>query len=119
VTPSVDGGKLTIPLGDIKDMYTITYTTSVTDMDEKNFKNQAVFKDKNLEDVAADATVTINRGEPLHKGAVSGSNSYDPKTGIIEWYLEFNYNQKNLVDVTLSDNWTPAGKVELVEDSVK
>src|SRR5699024_4948547 len=100
--------------GDIDDVYTITYTTKVTNMDEKTFKNNITFKDADLEDTSADATVTINRGEPLKKGAISG---YDPKTGTIEWYLEFNYDQKNLENVTLQDNWSPADKIELVEDS--
>src|SRR5699024_5712331 len=71
------------------------------------------------EDTSADATVTINRGEPLNKGTVK---HYDPKTGIIEWYLDINFDQKDLTDVTLADSWASseaAGKMSLVEDSVK
>src|SRR5699024_9029231 len=119
VTPSVEDGKLVVPLGDIEDVYTLTYTTTVIDMENKDFKNKVVFKDKELDDIEADATVTINRGEPLNKGKVGGHAAYDPKKGIITWYVEFNYDQKSLNNVTLSDAWTPKGKVELVEDSVK
>src|SRR5699024_5976633 len=82
----------------------------------KTFKNNVTFSDSELKDLGAHATVTINRGDPLNKGV---AKNYDPKTGIIEWYLEFNYDQKNLQNVTLEDNWTPAGKVELVDGSVK
>src|SRR5699024_435245 len=84
-------------------------------MGEKNFSNTVTFKDADLGDTKANATVTINRGEPLKKGAVK---HYDPNTGIIEWYLEFNYDQKQLESVTLTDNWKPEGKVELVEGSL-
>lgn len=119
VTPSVADGTLSIPLGDIDEVYTITYTTKVTDMDEKNFKNNVSFKDADLEDTSAEATVTINRGEPLDKGAVK---NYDPKTGIIEWYLDINFDQKDLTDVTLADSWAnseAAGKMALVDGTVK
>lgn len=115
VSPSAVDGKLSIPLGDIHEVYTLTYTTKVTDTEVKEFKNNVTFKDADLEDTKAEATVTIDRGEPLKKGAISG---YDPKTGTITWYLEFNYDQQNLEDVTLADNWTPADKIELVEGSL-
>src|SRR5699024_8807293 len=98
VTPSVTNGKLSIPLGDIDEVYTLTYKTKVTDIGEKNFSNTVTFKDADLGDTKANATVTINRREPLKKGAVK---HYDPNTGIIEWYLEFNYDQKQLESVTL------------------
>lgn len=115
VTPSDGDGKLSIPLGDIEEVYTLTYKTKVTDLEEKNFKNTVTFKDANLGDTSANATVTINRGDPLKKGVVK---HYDPKTGIIEWYLEFNYDQKQLESVTLADHWKPEGKVELVDGSL-
>src|SRR5699024_5736894 len=115
VTPSYGDGKLSIPLGDIEEVYTLTYKTKVTDLEEKNFKNTVTFKDANLGDTSANATVTINRGDPLKKGVVK---HYDPKTGIIEWYLEFNYDQKQLESVTLADHWKPEGKVELVDGSL-
>src|SRR5699024_6059082 len=79
-------------------------------------KNDASLIDDELDDVHADSTITINRGEPIKKSAVT---NYDPKTGIIEWEIEFNYNQKDLSDVTLTDAWTPEGMLELVEDSLK
>lgn len=94
VNPNIKDQTLSVPLGDIQEIYTITYTTSVTDMDKKKFKNNVTFKDDTLEDVSSHATVTINRGDPLKKGGVGGAGAYDPKTGIITWYLEFNYDQK-------------------------
>ncbi|MEJ8777092.1 Cna B-type domain-containing protein [Pseudogracilibacillus sp. ICA-222130] len=115
VTPSVTDGKLSIPLGDIDEVYTLTYTTKVTDMEVTNFQNNVTFKDADLDDTSANATVTINRGEPLKKGVLK---DYDPKTGIIEWELEFNYDQKSLEGVTLADNWKPEGKIELVDGSL-
>src|SRR5690625_4125844 len=39
VTSSDADGKLSIPLGNIEDVYTLTYKTKVTDLEEKNFKN--------------------------------------------------------------------------------
>lgn len=119
VTPSVQDGKLSIPLGDIDEVYTITYTTKVTDTEAKTFKNNVTFKDAELNDTNADATVTINRGEPLNKGAVK---DYNPKTGIIEWYLDINFDQKDLTNVTLADSWAEseaAGKMALVDGTVK
>src|SRR5699024_4656719 len=113
---SVKDNLLNIPLGDIKDAYRVEYTTEVTDDEEKSFKNNATLTDNELEDISADATVTINRGDPIKKKAAKG---YDPKTGIIEWEIEFNYNQKNLDNVTLKDAWTPEGKIDLVEDSLQ
>ena len=116
VTPVYEDGVLSANLGDISDVYIITYRTKVTDMDENTFKNDvtAHFDDEGT--LKTDATVRIDRGEPLKKGAVK---DYDPKTGIIEWYIEFNYDQQDLTDITLADNWKPEGKVEIVEGSVK
>lgn len=108
-------GVLTIPLGDIKDAYRIEYITTVTDDEEKQFKNKATLSDEDLEDISAESTITINRGEAIKKRAAKG---YDPKTGIIEWEIEFNYNEKDLTDVTLTDAWTPTGKMDLVEGSL-
>lgn len=113
---TVKDSMLNIPLDDIKSAYRIEYTTKVTDDEEKSFKNNATLTDDELEDISADATVTINRGEPIKKKAAKG---YNPKTGTIEWEIEFNYNQKKLENVTLKDAWTPTGKMHLVEDSLK
>src|SRR5690625_3731224 len=115
VTPELDGQSLSIPLGDINEVYVIKYKTKVTDLEKKHFNNKVSLTDKELKDTSAHATVTINRGEPLKKGI---AENYDPKTGIITWYLEFNYDQKDLENITLEDNWTPEGKVELVDGSV-
>src|SRR5699024_11041127 len=82
----------------------------------KHFENNATLKDDELDDISAKSTITINRGDALKKSVV---NHYDPKTGIIEWQIRFNYNQKDLSDVTLTDAWTPEGMLELVEDSLK
>ncbi|WP_062106331.1 Cna B-type domain-containing protein [Bacillus niameyensis] len=112
---TVVDGELIIPLGDIKDAYRIEYVTTVTDDDKKEFTNKAVFSDDELEDVEANSKVTINRGEAIKKKA---AKSYNPKTGIIEWEIEFNYNQKSLTDVILKDAWTPKGKMEFVEESL-
>ncbi len=109
-------GELSIPLGNIKDAYRVEYVTTVTDEEKKEFTNNAILSDDRLEDVSAKSTATINRGEAIKKKA---AKSYNPKTGVIEWEIEFNYNEKNLNDVTLKDAWTPAGKLELVEDSLK
>ncbi|MYL58506.1 Cna B-type domain-containing protein, partial [Virgibacillus halodenitrificans] len=109
-------GKLSIPLGDIKNAYRVEYVTTVTDDEKKEFTNNAILSDDQLEDISAKSTATINRGEAIKKKA---AKSYNPKTGVIEWEIEFNYNEKNLNDVTLKDAWTPAGKLELVEDSLK
>ncbi|PXW83624.1 putative surface anchored protein, partial [Pseudogracilibacillus auburnensis] len=113
IAPEINGQKLTIPLGDTKDKYVVEYTTKITDMSIKSFKNDATLIDENKEDQKASATVPINRGEPINKSAVT---DYDPKTGIIEWEIEFNFDQKSLENVTLSDKWEPAGKVVLEGD---
>lgn len=113
---TVVDGELTIPLGNIKDAYRVEYVTTVTDDEATQFKNNATLSDEELADVSIDATITINRGEAIKKKAAKG---YDPKTGIIEWEIEFNYNEKSLEDVTLTDTWTPAGKLDLVENSLK
>lgn len=113
---TANAGTLLIPLGDIADAYRIEYVTTVTSDTQKTFKNNAQLTDEKLETVSANATVTINRGEPVKKSAVK---SYNPKTGIIEWEIQFNYNQKSLENVTLKDAWTPVGKMELVENSLK
>ena len=112
---TVAEGVLTIPLGDIKDAYRIEYVTTITDDEETRFKNHAVLSDQELEDVSADATITIDRGEAIKKKA---AKSYNPKTGIIEWEIEFNFNQKDLTDVILKDSWTPEGLLDLVEGSL-
>ncbi len=117
ITPEFgENGELIVPLGDTNDAYRVEYVTEVTDDEEKHFENNATLKDDELDDISAKSTITINRGEPIKKSAVT---NYDPKTGIIEWEIEFNYNQKDLSDVTLKDAWTPEGMLELVEDSLK
>ncbi|WP_042141906.1 SpaA isopeptide-forming pilin-related protein [Paucisalibacillus sp. EB02] len=113
---TVVDGELTIPLGDIKDAYRIEYVTTVTDDEKREFTNNAMFSDDLMEAVTANSTVAIDRGEAVKKKA---AKSYNPKTGMIEWEIEFNYNLKDLSDVTLVDAWTPKGKLELVEDSLK
>src|SRR5690625_4175527 len=117
ITPEVnENGELIVPLGDTNDAYRVEYVTEVTDDEKKNFENNATLKDDELDDVSAKSTITINRGDAIKKSVVK---HYDPKTGIIEWQIEFNYNQKDLSDVTLSDAWTPEGMLELVEDSLE
>src|SRR5699024_4945889 len=108
--------KLNIPLGDIKDAYRIEYVTTVIDDEQKEFENNATLSDEDLDDISTKTTVTINRGDPIKKSAVTG---YNPITRIIEWEIEFNFNQKDLKDVTLKDAWTPEGTMHLVEDSLK
>src|SRR5699024_10580060 len=109
-------GELIVLLGDTNDAYRVEYVTKVTDDEKEQFKNYASLTDDELDDVHADSTITINRGEPIKKSAVTG---YDPQTGIIEWEIEFNFNQKDLTDVTLEDAWTPEGILELVEGSLQ
>src|SRR5690625_2039225 len=116
IDPEFGDGELIVPLGDTNDAYRVEYVTTVTDDEKKYFENNATLKDDELDDVSAKSTITINRGEPIKKSAVT---NYDPKTGIIEWQIEFNYNQKDLSDITLTDAWTPEGMLELVEDSLK
>src|SRR5690625_557428 len=117
ITPEVnENGELIVPLGDTNDAYRVEYVTEVTDDEKKNFENNATLKDDELDDVSAKSTITINRGDAIKKSVVK---HYDPKTGIIEWQIRFNYNQKDLSDVTLADAWTPEGMLELVEDSLK
>ncbi|QQK78096.1 Cna B-type domain-containing protein [Salicibibacter cibarius] len=108
-------GELNIPLGDIQEAYRIEYVTTVTDHEEAEFQNNATLSDDDLDDTSANATVTIDRGDPINKTAVA---DYDPVTGMIEWEIEFNYDEQDLEDVTLSDSWTPEGALALVEDSL-
>lgn len=112
---TVTDGELSIPLGDINDAYRIEYVTTVTDEEKSEFTNDAILSDNSMEDISADATVTINRGEAIKKKV---AKKYNPKTRIIEWEIEFNYNQKVLTEVTLKDAWKPAGKMHLVEESL-
>ena len=110
-----DNGDLVIPLGETDDAYRIEYTTTITDDEETLFENQATFEDDELEPVSADAPATVERGEPINKEV---ETEYNPQEGTIEWAIEFNYDQKELNDVTLSDSWTPKGDLEFVEDSL-
>src|SRR5699024_9827236 len=111
ITPDFGkNGELIVPLGDTNDAYRVEYVTEVTDDEKKHFENNATLKDDELDDVSAKSTITMNCGETTKKSVVT---DYDPKTGIIEWKIEFNYNQKDLSDVTLNDAWTPEGMLEL------
>ncbi|PAV27670.1 hypothetical protein CIL05_20680, partial [Virgibacillus profundi] len=110
-----ENGVLNIPLGDIDGAYKVEYTTKVTDDDATEFQNNAVLSDDDLEDVSANSTVVIDRGEPINKS----NGDYDPVSGQIEWTVDFNFNQKSLEDVTLTDGWMPAGTLELVEGSLQ
>src|SRR5699024_1133721 len=96
--------------------YRIEYVTNVIDDEQKTFENNATLTDEDLDDVSAKSTVTINRGEAIKKSAVTG---YNPQEGTIDWEIEFNFNQKDLNDITLEDAWTPKGKMHLVEESLK
>src|SRR5690625_1725016 len=87
IDPEFGDGELIVPLGDTNDAYRVEYVTTVTDDEKKYFENNATLKDDELDDVSAKSTITINRGEPIKKSAVT---NYDPKTGIIEWQIEFN-----------------------------
>src|SRR5699024_7052951 len=109
-------GELIVLLGDTNDAYRVEYVTKVTDDEKQHFENNATLKDDELDNVSAKSTITINRGEPIKKSAVT---DYNPQTGIIEWEIEFNFNQKDLTDVTLEDAWTPEGILELVEGSLQ
>lgn len=114
ITPSVSGNTLNIPFGDINKAYKIEYTTTVTNVEVSNFNNNATLTDDELDDVSADATVTVKRGEPLNKTF----GSYDAVKGEITWVIDFNFNGKDLQGVTLNDSWTPAGSLKLIEDSM-
>lgn len=107
-------GILTIPLGDIDRAYKIEYTTTVIDDDATVFQNNAVLQDDDLDDVSANSTIVIDRGDALNKT----SGEYDPASGEIEWTVDFNFNQKSLEGVTFTDIWKPEGALELVEDSL-
>ena len=114
ITPSVSGNTLNIPFGDINKAYKIEYVTTVTDDEVSEFNNNATLTDNELEDVSAGATITVRRGEPLNKSF----ESYDAVTGEVTWKIDFNFNGKDLQDVTLNDSWSPEGALNLVEDSM-
>ena len=115
ITPEVnENGELIIPLGNISDAYRIEYVTTVTDDDAKEFENNATLTDAELEDVSANSTITINRGEPLKKSIVW----HNRQTNTLAWEVQFNYNQKDLSNITLKDTWTPENTLEFVEGSL-
>src|SRR5699024_6479935 len=90
ITPEIgDDGELIVLLGDTNDAYRVEYVTKVTDDEKQHFENNATLKDDELDNVSAKSTITINRGEPIKKSAVT---DYNPQTGIIEWEIEFNFN---------------------------
>lgn len=116
ITPDVNGQELSIPLGDINDVYIIKYKKKVTEegMDETRFTNNVILTDNDLPETRANATVTIERGKPLNKH----SSSYDRETGILTWTIDFNFDEKDLNNVTLKDEWSHGDKVNFVSGSL-
>ena len=108
-------GILNIPLGDIDRAYKIEYITTVIDDAATEFQNNAVLQDDDLDDVSANSTIVIDRGDAINKS----SGEYDPASGEIEWTVDFNFNQKSLEDVTFTDVWKPEGALKLVEGSLE
>lgn len=105
---------------DLQRAYRLEYTTTILEPAE-GFSGVQVFKNKaNLTSDgkmnAAEATVSSGYGDALKKKAPV----YDSVKQQLSWEIEYNYNEKTIpMDVAyLTDTWTPAGVMNLVNDSL-
>lgn len=98
---------------DIHLAYRLVYETNVTDEDQTDFKNKATLTSDGGEK-SAEATVKVQRGQPLQKRVVG----YDAAKQLITWEVRYNYNQKNIAqkDAVLEDFFN--GSQELLKDTL-
>jgi len=118
-----------IELGNINKAHRVEYTTKVIAPTEKPFKdreyqntvtltgNNGTYNKSQL------GKVSISFNEPLNKKA-GKVNIVDTNPGskrIIDWTIEFNYNQQTINKPIIKDIFDPSNKVnlKLVEDSFK
>ncbi|NWL86233.1 hypothetical protein DMN77_01305 [Paenibacillus sp. 79R4] len=117
-----------IDLGDINKAYKVTYKTSVKAPTEGNFKNREF---KNTATLTGDngysegmpSSVYISFNEPLNKKVGKAESKDLPSGGslwIVDWSIEYNYNQQKISQPILEDSFGPSNGVhfKLANDKV-
>ena len=84
------GEAFPLELGTIDSAYRLVYETEIQDTAGTSYRNDVGLSGSNLEEVKAQATVAVRRGQPLDKTA----KAYDSRTQTITWEVKYNYDEK-------------------------
>lgn len=99
-----------------QEAYQIQYQTSVNDRVGTEYKNDATLTYDDSDDLTTESTVSVTRGKPLTKEAVD----YDDVTQMIDWEIQYNYDEKEIAQerAILNDTFEDQNQ-RLVEDSLE
>ncbi|MGY4688530.1 SpaA isopeptide-forming pilin-related protein [Salibacterium sp. K-3] len=117
-TVDTSGTGLSVDFGsEINKAYQVDYETNLTDQSKTEFTNNASLKSGDSTEGSAEASISVERGDPLDKRTAS----YDNAAQIIEWETMYNYNQRTISssEAVIEDNFFVDGAAnpfEIVED---
>ncbi|WP_270166339.1 SpaA isopeptide-forming pilin-related protein [Paenibacillus sp. SYP-B4298] len=99
----------------INSAYEVEFATTITDEQLASFENKAQLSGSNIQSQSTSATVSVNHGKPLDKGAAG----YNAATQTIQWAIQYNYNEKPITQANaqLLDEFD--GSQELVPGTLK
>ncbi|WP_416147559.1 Cna B-type domain-containing protein [Salipaludibacillus sp. HK11] len=84
------GSVFPLELGTIDSAYRVVYKTEVNDMIGQTYKNNVTLSGDEYDPVSTQASVSVNRGQPLEKEATH----YDDVSQTISWEVRYNYDEK-------------------------
>ncbi|GAA0406047.1 hypothetical protein GCM10008933_40400 [Paenibacillus motobuensis] len=112
-----------IDLGDINKAYRVTYKTSVEaptvePFEKRPFTNTATLTGDNGYSESIPSSIEISFNEPLNKRA--GEPAPIGSKWIVDWSIEYNYNQQKISKPIIEDTFGPSNGVhlKLVNDKV-
>lgn len=116
-----------INLGDTNKAYRVTYKTSVEaptegTFENREFKNTATLTGSDGYSKSIPSSVYISFNEPLNKkvGNTDIINTSPGSKWIVDWSIEYNYNQQKISQPIIKDTFGPSNGVhlKLVNDKV-
>ncbi|WP_048601378.1 collagen binding domain-containing protein [Rubeoparvulum massiliense] len=79
-----------VNFGNIESAYRVKYTTSITDVIDQTFTNEATVSGTDIQPMTETASVTVKFSKPLEKASIG----YEPTSQTITWAIQYNYNEQ-------------------------
>ncbi|ENH95980.1 hypothetical protein J416_13124 [Gracilibacillus halophilus YIM-C55.5] len=107
------GNSFPLDLGTIESAYRVVYDTEINDSTGETYSNRATLSGDNVDSSSAEASVSVERGQPLEKSAID----YDDVSQTITWEVKYNYDEKEISQSNAKLTDVLGENQELVADS--